>query len=276
VGKSSPKNLGDNLSQVAALYACHSSSTSVINQYRLLKSELPKTVDLTILYHLNQACAPKVITRENCHLFSYGSLSQLGYRLFSQNTLVPGSTHFPLIEFALKNPDYPYYWFIENDVRFSGNWEFFFNYWEKSQADLLTCHIRSYEEEPDWHWWGLKHPALGIKLKDRIRSFNTIYRVSKSAILHIHKMLLDGWIGHHEELIPTLLFHGGFRLEDMGGTGKFVSKGNKNLFYIDAPNEKNGSLNNKNGKLGKATMRWRPAWDCYGQLKDKLYHPVKN
>jgi hypothetical protein len=234
-------------------------------------------VDLSLLYHLNEDSAPEAITQENYHLFSYESLSQLGYPFYQQGKLVPGSTHFPMIEFALKNPDYPYYWFIEHDVRFTGDWKDFFNYWEKSQADLLTCHIRSHEKEPDWYWGGIKHHTQEIPLSESVRSFNTIYRMSKPAIDYIHKMHLDGWIGHHEELIPTLLLKGGFRLEDMGGTGEFVSKGNNNLFYIDTRNnDKSGSLNNENRPSDKATMRWRPAWKNYGQIKGKLYHPVKD
>ena len=85
-------------------------------------------------------------------------------------------------------------------------------------------------------------------MENRIRSFNPIYRISGKALAHIHRALSEKWIGHHEVLLPTLLYHQGFRLLDFGGEGEFVADGGENLFYTS-------DRSNLSGSLGTGTMR---------------------
>ena len=62
---------------------------------------------------------PARIEREDCYPFSYASLSSLGYTMLGE-TLVPGHTVFPFLQFFREHPGYDRYWLIESDVRFSG------------------------------------------------------------------------------------------------------------------------------------------------------------
>ncbi|MFL6597452.1 MAG: DUF3405 domain-containing protein [Chthoniobacterales bacterium] len=66
-------------------------------------------------------------------------------------TLVPGHVGFPVLQFFCDNRDFDYYWAIECDVRFSGDWFFFFHSFKEANHDFLACHIRDYVDEPDWH-----------------------------------------------------------------------------------------------------------------------------
>ena len=133
---------------------------------------------------------------------------------------------------------------------------------------FITSHIRYYQEEPDWHWWGLKKESHEILLKHRLRSFNTIYRISSSALQFLIEKHQEGWKGHHEELIPSLLYSHGFQIHDFGGTGSFVAAEDKKRFYLDSPPD-------KKGRLKKGTMRFRPVFSKPGSKRMKLYHPVK-
>lgn len=162
---------------------------------------------------------------------------------------------------------YDYYWLIEYDVRFSGNWEYFFRYFYESPEDFLTSHIRRYAQEPDWPFWNLDRFDRQIDLGKAFRSFNPIFRISYPALEYVCQMYLKGWTGIYEALIPTLLFHGNFTLRDFGGAGEFVLPQDTNRFYLDS---------SSSTLLDGKTMRYRPPHAVLsGYPENKLIHPVK-
>ncbi|WP_440134874.1 hypothetical protein [Chitinophaga sancti] len=224
--------------------------------------------DAFMLYHHQPGNEiPGFLTEVNSHIFTDDILYNLGYvPLF--NKLLPGSNHFPLLDFYKKYSSYDYYWIIEDDVRFTGDWLFFFQYFSKlEEYDLVTSHVRFFEEEPYWYWWDtLKHSRYFIPFESRIRSFNPIYRVSRKALELLSDVLDMKWIGHHEVLLPTIISLGNLKLLDFGGNGRFVLPGSENKFYTSE---------NEIGALKKGTMRFRPVRRNAGPLKNKLYHPVK-
>src|SRR5262249_55359519 len=71
-----------------------------------------------------------------------------------------------------------------------------------------------------------------------------------------------------EVLFPTLLYHHGFAIADMGGRGKFTLPNIRENFYTE-------SEANSIGLLDSGTMRHRPSFLRAGREKNKLYHPVK-
>ena len=73
----------------------------------------------------------------------------------------------------------------------------------------MSSYVRDYKEEPDWSWWGSLSGAEEIPLESRVHSFNPIYRLSSRALAYVHDKLSQGWSGHHEVLLPTLLRYGG-------------------------------------------------------------------
>jgi hypothetical protein len=221
-----------------------------------------------ILFHQKKPEAPAVLGSEPLFMFTYDSLGKLGYIPVARDIL-PGSNHFPVLQFFLNFPDFQYYWVIEDDVRFNGDWEHLFGYFDSYDHDFISSHFRRFEHEPKWLWWEwLCHPKTDIPIGERIRSFNPIYRISGKALRYLHTALSDNWIGHHEVLIPSLLYHHGFKVLDFGGEGEFVAKGNNNLFYTSA-------ISDLDGQLREGTMRYRPVWENPGSEFNKIYHPVK-
>jgi hypothetical protein len=114
----------------------------------------------------------------------------------------------------------------------------------------------------------LDHPQKSIALGERLRCFNPIFRFSNAALSFLHQSLLDGWCGHNEVLFPTLLYHNGFAIADIGGKGRFRPSDLRENFYTE-------SEANSIGLLDTGTMRYRPAFVTVGREKNKLYHPVK-
>jgi len=88
-----------------------------------------------------------------------------------------------------------------------------------------------------------------------IKSFNPIYRLSNSALQHLDTAFQNGWGGHHEVSIPSVLHHLGLKIQDFGGVGSFVPRGCKYRFY------------------NSESMWFKPL--SAGDRKNYLYHPVK-
>jgi hypothetical protein len=246
---------------IAILFLSHLTNQTTFNEHENISSAIKDMADVYLLLHLADRFAGTWPNNTNVTPFFHRDLATLGYPDVAV-PIVPGNTHFPLMYFFSRYPDYEYYWLVEYDVRFSGNWKTFFKAFHQNDAHLLTCHIRSFSEEPNWYWWRhLSHHKVIVPLEQRLRSFNPIYRASNLALKYLHESHRDQWRGHFEVLIPTLLYHGGFKLEDIGGDGRFTPSGNKNGFYTEGSN---------------GTFRWRPAFNQVGIEPNKLYHPVKS
>ena len=224
--------------------------------------------DAYILLHRNEETAfPSFLNKADIFTFSDSILKSLGYYPLYE-TLVPGSNHFPLLDFYKKNPYYDHYWLLEDDVRFSGSWNYLFSTFAAFyEYDFLASYIRKYHEEPNWYWWSsLYHNEIFIPFEERYKSFNPIYRLSNSALAHLCSMLGNKWIGHHEVLIATLLYRSNFKLLDFGGEGRFVLNGFENKFYI---------AHDCKTLSAESTLRFRPVRYQEGSNPNKIYHPVK-
>lgn len=250
------------------LFLAHYGSKSIIKEYEKIIDASRDLGNTVWLYHNHSEEIPLWIKKYSYYSFSDTSIKSLDYPMIG-NSLIPGHAHFPVFQFFLENEDYDYYWLIEYDVRFSGDWHLFFNSFHNNDNDLLASHIRRYAEEPDWNWWKLTHPDKSIAIENRLRSFAPVYRISKSALSFINNAMKSGWCGHCETLIPTLLHHNGFKLLDFGGNGEFTSQDMVDNFYTYPNTDQYGSLRS-------GTMRFRPSFWKVGNEKNKLYHPVKS
>lgn len=187
--------------------------------------------DIIFLYHQKEKLVPDTIKKFPHYIFTSNILQDMGYRAIAPH-LIPGSNHFPILKFYLSHPDYDYYWLIEDDVYFNGNWKSFFALFTTYTFDFISAYLRKYQEEPDWYWWNtLQTGRERIEEENKIHSFNPIYRLSRQALAYLHEALLNGWSGHHEVLIPTLLSQRKCSMADMGGNGHFVIDGFHNKLY---------------------------------------------
>jgi hypothetical protein len=254
-------------SNQAFLFLSHSASSKVIKEYRSIRRAIAGMGKSFFVYHNRSTGIPQSLPGDELYLFSDESLAELNYRL-AGTSFFPGNVGFMLMQFFRNNPDFDYYWRIEYDVRFSGDWHFFFDALHDREQDFLTCHIRYHADEPDWPRWPLHHPVKSIPLSERLRSFNPICRLSNASLSLLHQSLSDGWWGHDEVLFPTLLHHNRFTIMDIGGRGRFTPPAVKNNLYTE-------SEPNSAGLLDCGTMRYRPSFWRVGPEKNKLYHPVK-
>ena len=238
----------------AVLYLTNKSNEWTLSAFHALEQSLQGMADVYFAYHQQGDVLPVSLQNiENLFVFTSDVLNELGYTPIEKGKLVPGSNHFPLLKFF---KDYDYYWLVEDDVRFSGEWKDFFGSFASCTSDFLSSVIETKAENPTWYWWtSLKTGNEVIAEEKLLKSFNPIYRLSSQALACIDAHLRIGWMGHYEVLLPTLLYNKGFLLEDFGGEGTFVRPGNNARFYDDT------------------SMRIAPVLP--DDRKNYLFHPAK-
>ena len=241
----------------AVLYLTNKSNEWALSAFHALEQSLQGKADVYFAYHRQGDVLPVALQNiENLFVFTLDVLNELGYTPIEKGKLVPGSNHFPLLKFYKENQGYDYYWLVEDDVRFSGEWKEFFDSFASCTSDFLSSVIETKAENPNWYWWScLKTGNEAIAVDRLLRSFNPIYRLSSQALACIDDHLRKDWIGHHEVLLPTLLYNKGFLLEDFGGEGIFGRPENNAKFYDDT------------------SMRIAPVLP--DDRKNYLFHPVK-
>lgn len=241
----------------AVLYLTNKSNEWTLSAFHALEQSLQGMADVYFAYHQQGDVLPVSLQNiENLFVFTSDVLNELGYTPIEKGKLVPGSNHFPLLKFFKENQCYDYYWLVEDDVRFSGDWKDFFDSFASSTSDFLSSVIETKAENPNWYWWtSLKAGNEVIAEEKLLKSFNPIYRLSSQALACIDAHLRIGWMGHYEVLLPTLLYNKGFLLEDFGGEGTFVRPENNAKFYDDT------------------SMRIAPVLP--DDRKNYLFHPVK-
>lgn len=241
----------------AVLYLTTKSNEWTLSAFHALEQSLQGMADVYFAYHQQGDVMPVSLQNvENQFVFTSDVLKELGYTPMERGKLVPGSNHFPLLKFYKENQGYDYYWLVEDDVRFSGEWKDFFGSFASCTSDFLSSVIETKAENPTWCWWTcLKTGNEVIAEEKLLKSFNPIYRLSSQALACIDAHLRIGWMGHYEVLLPTLLYNKGFLLEDFGGEGTFVRPENNAKFYDDT------------------SMRIAPVLP--DDRKSYLFHPVK-
>ncbi|GAA5511052.1 DUF3405 domain-containing protein [Novipirellula caenicola] len=245
---------------ICVLFLTHESKPSIMQHFDSIT--LPAGWSKHLLVD-EDSCAVSDFGNRNVIGFRHDNLVKLGYRPIAA-TIVPGSAHFPVIEFAYTH-QYDYVWAIEFDVHWTANWLDFFNQFDH-HADFLTTQLRRFDSDPEWVWWDSMQSPPGTLFPwhhphASLASFNPIYRLSSAAVAALRRRFLWGWTGHNEVTIATLLEQDGFIVADMDSESEFKRGPHcKRVYSLD-------------------TMRWRPEFslqDVSTFQPNQLYHPVKH
>ncbi len=252
---------------VAVLFMTHFVSEPIIVEYRKLRREVPSGHDVVLLYNTTERLPGVPPADTDVFRFDERSLRGLAYRRKSTRINSHNIDLF-VLNFWRNRPQYEFYWVIEYDVRFSGDWRLVFEAFADSAVDLLSTTVYRYPFNPDWANWPTLKPPPGVELaaQDKIASFLPFYRISNRGLTVVDQGYRDGWAGHCECTVPTLLARNGLSIEDIGGDGEFVQPGNVNRFYRNTP---------KVRTHGPGTLVFRPIQRLVGDEPNQLWHPVK-
>lgn len=138
--------------------------------------------------------------------FDHNTLqNDLGYP-FLYTSMVPGSTHYPLLWMA-QRAVFDHYILVEDDADFTGDWTTLFQAMIDSGADFCSSHPRTYAEDPAWPFWPT--PDLDILqlfgTENIHKTFNTVFMLSRQALGRLDHYHRAGARGHHEQLIVSVI-----------------------------------------------------------------------
>lgn len=252
--------------KTAIMYVTHIFPENIVREIEKLSAETSEKADLYVVYQSDRVTPPAGL-RTKTHGFSVCRLNGYGYRSWGC-TIMDGNFHFVLLDFFLSHPDYDYYWLVEYDVRFSGNWNTFFTFFEDKDEDFWSACIETYSDNCTWiRWHEIELTGITADNSFMLKSFNPICRFSNRALRLLHGRCLLGDRGHNEVLMATLFRYFDMSIADFGGQGSFVSPGCENLFYKEDVS---------GGDSPGWTHRYRPMHkESEMRLKDMIYHPVK-
>lgn len=209
----------------AIVFLTHLWDEVLARRFERLRRESAPHADCYLLLQDDDA---EVVARWKAHLDAIGAWDRvltfnsadlprrLGLRYFGVQRIM-SSTHFPLLLFKRTHPRYDYYWQVEGDVEYRGRWGDFFAAYEGTDAALLASHFHRYHDWPDWYWWAslTAPPEVHLQPEQMYKAFMPVMRLARTALDTVERKHQQGWIGHFEALIPTVLLDAGFRLEDL-------------------------------------------------------------
>ena len=218
--------------KILVLYVAHFIDDFSLSQYYKLKNELPDGYD--IAWWLD----------DNCYSKMPNIIEGIKFIKFPHETICPKSLRkcwidpMKYMEILYKNDNwfnsYDYYWIVEYDVYFSGNWKTFFNTVDKYNEDLVGTAFTIYKD--DNVPISYKDNTLFNNLPIRIKSYISIYRISNRALKYIsdykeidlnNKLDVRNYL--YEVYIPTILYNNGFTIMSLNSE-KFI-KEEGNHFY---------------------------------------------
>jgi hypothetical protein len=229
-------------SKILVLYVAHFINDFSLSQYYKLKNELPKGYD--IAWWLDDTCASE----------AQNIIDGIKFIKFPHNTIHP--THLdrrwfnPMkyMEILYKNDDwfnsYDFYWIVEYDVYFSGNWKLFFNTIDKYNEDLVGTSFTIYKHNrvPLSYRNDISFKILFKDLPKRVKSYISIYRISNRALKYIsyyHEKEIDlddesdirNYL--YEVYIPTILYNNNFTILSLNSEKMIREEKNYKYDYSD-------------------------------------------
>ena len=233
------------MEKTAILFKTHFINRFIRSRYQKLLDSCP---DSDVWFLLNGDEVPNAKYDWIKRLFVYNSqkVRECGYP-FKDFWFC---AHYPALLFYLENPGYDYYWMIEYDVDYTGQWQKLISSF--GNEDLLAVYVKPYVQEPDWYWWSSATELHANVPRDFwLMAFLPIARFSNKALKTLDEYHLKGYYGYCESTVPTLLNWAGLTVRDL-----------------------NKSIQSKDELYSKKTLFWGKGYVRITiKKKDMLYHP---
>jgi hypothetical protein len=261
------------VSNEAILYRTHFYNPMIRREVERLRTDI---VDcpLWLVGYLNDEALLPPTPEENLRMYRRADLAALPYprKIADTNWSAPGGDNdLPILAFYGERPGYDYYWIVEYDVRFTGQWGKLFDRLRSSNADLLSTTIQDHAENPAWSWWHMLVNTPSGEL-ERVRAFNPFCRLSNRALAAVDAWYREGGSGHYELIWSSVCKTRNFLIEDLGGEGRYTPERWRRRHYANTPRELT---------LAPGTFVFRPGFTEEGirthgaKYGPMLWHPVK-
>lgn len=255
--------------QQSILFLTHLIDERVLRRFQHLYESAHNQYDIYFGWHCENTEAYIVpsINYDHIYTFCFNDLLSLNYSPHGNS--IYHNTNYVMQKFRKDYPQYKYYWFVEYDVVFTGDWRILFDHYANKSYDFISSHIEFHDETNNqWCWWSRTFWG-NVKLPKHalLKSFNPICRYSDLALDFLDQFLQKGVNGHFETIIATALYNYDYSIIDMSEHSMFKEEGEHISFY------------QKEKGINKGTIRWRPVFGIEEIMERSaeniLYHPVK-
>jgi hypothetical protein len=202
------------MNNTVILFKCYYLNNEILKRFYSLKEQIADNIDLVLSYDNSRGDIEK---KQDVvyHIYDVNKIVNMGYKYSNEYNPLWINPEYAILNFYLNNKQYKYYWIIDYDVFYNGNWADFINNYSKSEADLITTYTTDWHSnEKYWPW------TASLKFKKDIhsirRAFFAIYRFSNKALRFLNEKYKQGYSGFCEVLVPTLLYNNGYVIQDIG------------------------------------------------------------
>jgi len=266
------------MNNYVVLYRAHKITDIVRREVKILKEQLPDCDVVIVGYTAQKQDVSGLPSGVEFISYDRAALEALDYPVKLSHVnwdSTTGHNDLPIFRFFRDRPEYKYYWIIEYDVRYTGNWSILFGDLNLSNADLLGTNVMDFDESPYWAWWSKTElPPTILPMKSRLKLFAPFMRLSRKLLLEVDGKYRRGWSGHYEMTLPTICKWSGLVVEDVGGNGRYTPRKRLQKHYLS---------NAASWALFPGTFIYRPGFsdkeiqefgrDLIG--KPMLWHPIK-
>ena len=200
----------------AVIFRTHKLSPGVIEEFLAL-TLVEDSFDAQVM--LSYDCAPSEELPDNERFFHFCSQDiPKRFSKYNAQQLAWYNPEFCAVDFYRRQPQFDFYWLIEYDVRFRGDWRRFFRLFENDKTDFITSCIKTLNNiggehlvEKDWVWWDQKN----FPVEEQIGCFFPINRFSNKALATLSELYEKGCHGYAELIVPSLIYNTGGSVKDM-------------------------------------------------------------
>jgi hypothetical protein len=226
--------------RISIAVVSHVVTDEVAAMFARLKREAPADHDVRLILNADAPDAPTgAVAEADVVRIRRDELFRLPYprKCQAHDWDMAGNLDVAFLEFARRLPFYPRYWFVEYDVHWEGDWRVFFDYFRRSDAEVLAATLQHIDEVPHKEN-NPPYPAQIIPPGTRwerahiVKAFLPICRIGREALAALDLFYRNGGCGHYEITVASIAAQNGMRLEDFGGDGSYVRPENRNRFYF--------------------------------------------
>lgn len=123
--------------------------------------------------------------------------------------------------FWRKYPDYDYYWYLESDVAYTGNWNTFFDTCIQYDADILALFLKQGPKHNLYRYF--KYTMnYHVRRRDMLTIFGPIVRYSNKAMQLMDREYRKKH-GFYEMMVPTIAKSNGLKVADINDCHLFYT-----------------------------------------------------
>lgn len=202
--------------RTAVVVRAHKITDFFVGEFARIKSAELET-DVEVFLSFDSAEPIEMPGFSNVHFFSKEDVFQR-FKHFDAERPLWHNPDYIILDFYVKNPGYDYYWLIEYDVYFAGEWKDFFSRFSLNNADQITSAIKTPKDifgaqfvKPEWVWWH----ALNFEPPNLVGCFFPVNRFSNMALKTLLEAYGREFFGYAEIFVPTIFFQCGLVLDDL-------------------------------------------------------------